>query len=275
MPDIRWIKLTTEMFDDEKIRIIESMPEADTLIVLWIRLICIAGKTNDGGNIYLTPDIPYSLEHLAAIFNRPLNTVKLAMDVFIRLQMVTLHDDGTIFLPAFEKHQNLIGMERVKATTRKRVALFREKQRLLAISEAKTETKDVTLRNVTVTQQKRVEKSRIDNINIQVPDFVDKELWNDFLDMRKKLRKPATDKAQELLIKDLGKLNADGDDPNEVLRQSIKNSWQGLFPLKGGQNGVYKGNPKGTRLPTKYTEPPYDPRLEAFAEADRRNGEIA
>jgi predicted phage replisome organizer len=154
------------MFDDEKIRIIESMPEADTLIVLWIRLICMAGKTNDSGYVYLTRDIPYTIEQLAAIFGRPLNTVKLALEVFSKLEMVTLHENGTIFLPAFERHQNLIGMERVKENTRKRVAAFREKQKTLALSEAKTVTKDVTLRNVTVTQQSRVDiKSRKDTKN--------------------------------------------------------------------------------------------------------------
>lgn len=168
MPDIKWIKITTEMFDDEKIRIIESMPEADTLIVLWIRFICMAGKTNDGGNIYLTPELPYTVEQLAAIFNRPLNTVKLALEVFSRLRMVTLHENGAIFLPAFEKHQNLLGMERVKENTRKRVAAFREKRRLLALPEAKTVTaavtKPVTLQSVTVTQQNRVEKSNTKSI---------------------------------------------------------------------------------------------------------------
>jgi len=67
---------------------------------------------------------------------------------------------------------------------------------------------------------------------IYIPDFIDKELWHDFLEMRKKLRKPPTDRAKDLLLKDLEKLRAAGDDPNEVLKQSIKYSWQGVFPLK-------------------------------------------
>ena len=129
MPDIKWIKITTEMFDDEKIRIIESMPEADTLIVLWVRLICMAGKTNDNGYIYLIPEIAYTIEQLAAIFNRPLNTVKLAIETFSRLKMITLSDDGIIFLPAFEKHQNIEGMEQIREANRKRVADFRARHK--------------------------------------------------------------------------------------------------------------------------------------------------
>lgn len=156
MPDIKWIKITTEMFDDEKIRIIEAMPEADTLIVLWIRLVCMAGKVNAGGHIFLSPDLPYDDEQLAAVFNRPLNTVRLALTTFHRLQMIEMSEDGSIFLPNFERHQNIEGMERVRENTRKRVEAHRkrEKVKLLRIKE------DVTLPNVTVTQQNRIEKNR-------------------------------------------------------------------------------------------------------------------
>ncbi len=122
MPDIKWIKITTEMFDDEKIRIIEAMPEADALIVIWIRLICMAGKINAGGHLFIAPDLPYTIEELQAVVNRPLNTVKLAIATFERLQMIERGSNGDIYLPAFAKHQNIEGMEKVRelATTRQR-----------------------------------------------------------------------------------------------------------------------------------------------------------
>ncbi len=42
MAEVKWIKLSTSMFEDEKIRLIESMPEADTLLIIWIRLLAQA-----------------------------------------------------------------------------------------------------------------------------------------------------------------------------------------------------------------------------------------
>ena len=51
MSDVHWIKLKTEMFSDDKIRLIESMPEADTILMLWIKLLIQAGKTNANGYI--------------------------------------------------------------------------------------------------------------------------------------------------------------------------------------------------------------------------------
>ncbi len=53
MPDLEFIKLKTYMFDDEKIRIIESMPDADSLLIIWVKLLCQAGKTYAGGYICL------------------------------------------------------------------------------------------------------------------------------------------------------------------------------------------------------------------------------
>lgn len=98
----------------------------------------------------------------------------------------------------------------------------------------------------------KVKYSKVKGKEISIPDFIDKELWHDFLEMRKQMRKPATPRAQELLIKDLVKLSADGDDPNEIIKQSIKNSWQGLFPV-GGRDGTHRA--KSRALPTKYTRP--------------------
>jgi len=96
-----------------------------------------------------------------------------------------------------------------------------------------------------INTQTKLNNTKLNNtkLKITVPAYLDEALWNDFIDMRKKIKRPATDRAKELLIKDIEKLKTAGDDPNDVLRQSIKNCWQGLFPLKDGGNGRYKGNP--------------------------------
>ena len=101
------------MFDDEKIKLIEAMPESDTLIVIWIKLICQAGKTNACGHIFFSETIPYSEEQLATILSRPLNTVRLALRLFESYGMISIGQDG-IMLKNWERHQNIAGMERIK-----------------------------------------------------------------------------------------------------------------------------------------------------------------
>ena len=64
----------------------------------------------------------------------------------------------------------------------------------------------------------------------------DDQLNNTFAEyvaMRKKLKKPMTDRAVELAIKKLDNLSGgDNDKAIKILEQSIMNSWQGLFELK-------------------------------------------
>lgn len=65
-----------------------------------------------------------------------------------------------------------------------------------------------------------------------LPDGIDQGLWNDFLEMRRKIRKPATERAMWLLTGKLFNLEKQGHDIRHVLQQSIRNCWQDLFPLR-------------------------------------------
>jgi len=130
MADVKWIKLTTGMFDDEKIRLIEGMPDKDSILVIWIKLLVQAGRTNANGYIFLNENIPYTDEMLATLFNRPLNTVRLALDVFKKFGMIEMDENGIAVLN-WEKHQNIEGLEKIRLQNRERVKRYRDKQKLL------------------------------------------------------------------------------------------------------------------------------------------------
>ncbi|PHB87483.1 replication protein [Bacillus toyonensis] len=126
---VKWIKLSTTMFEDEKIRLIESMPEADTLLIIWIKLLAQAGKTNASGYIFLNENIPYTEDMLATLFNRPLNTVRMALGVFKNFGMIDIDDNHYINVVNWGNHQNLDRLEKIKEDTRKRVAAHRERRK--------------------------------------------------------------------------------------------------------------------------------------------------
>jgi predicted phage replisome organizer len=140
------------MFDDEKIRLIESMPEGDAILVTWIKLLTLAGKTNDSGTIYLTETIPYTEDMLSTICRRPLQIIRLALQTFEKLEMIAI-ENGIINIVNWEKHQNIERLQQIREQTRTRVARFREKQRLLS--------EPVTLRNAEVTQQNKNKNKNI------------------------------------------------------------------------------------------------------------------
>lgn len=96
---------------------------------------------------------------------------------------------------------------------------------------------------VTVTSPDREEKRREDNKkNIKhsafvLPEWIKKETWEAYREMRKSKRAPLTDRAASLIIKELEKLKSQGQQPEDVLNQSIMKSYTGVFPITTGGNG--------------------------------------
>lgn len=130
MSTVKWIKLSTSMFDaSRKIKQIELMPEGDTILVIWIKLLLLAGNINDGGQIYLTPGIPYTDEMLANELRRPLTTVRMALQLFAMYGMIEVKGN-IIILSSWDKYQNIEGLERIREQTRLRVEKCREKKRI-------------------------------------------------------------------------------------------------------------------------------------------------
>ena len=149
MSEIKWIKITTDIFDDEKIRLIDALPDHDAILVIWFKILALAGKHNRNGLLMMSDKVHYTDEMLATIFQRPLNSVIMALGVFEQFGMIEIID-GVITLPNWEKHQNIDGMERIKEQTRNRVARHREKQKNIALG-------NVTC-NVTVTDGNALEE---------------------------------------------------------------------------------------------------------------------
>lgn len=194
--EVKWIKLAVDLFNNKKIRQIEKMPDGDSIIVIWVKLLCLAGQVNDDGRIYFTHEIPYTEEMLATEFNRPLNTVRMALQIFQRFRMIEVIDD-IYRISSWAEWQNVDGLEKLKDQTRKRVAAYRERKRLEA-------AEDVTLRNVTgnegVTQSNDIDK------DIDIDIEVDKEI----------------EKKRKELIKDKSILCSEPDPPPAELYADVE-----------------------------------------------------
>lgn len=147
MSEVKWIKLSTAMFDDEKIKIIEQLPDADTILIIWMKLLTQAGKTNSSGYIFLNENIPYTDEMLSTIFNRPLSTIRLALKTFKDLGMIGIDDSSFISITNWSKHQSVDRLAEIREKNRIRQAKFRDKNKLEAPEENSNVT--VTLRNAT------------------------------------------------------------------------------------------------------------------------------
>ena len=136
VPEIKWIKVSVNLFDDEKIKQIRSMPGGDTMILVWHQLLLLAGRVNQDGLLVLSnTEIPYTEEMMATQFDVELKTVLVALQTFQKFGMVEFIDD-IYHITNWAKHQATEGMEKIREQNRERVRKHRENQKTIAPAAA-------------------------------------------------------------------------------------------------------------------------------------------
>ena len=161
MADVKWIKIVTDIFDDEKILMIETLPECDTIIVIWFKLLCLAGKQNNSG-VFQMGHMPYTDEMFATIFRRNLNTVRLALRTFEQFGMIEIIHD-TVTIPNWGKHQSIDQIEAKNAYMKKYMREYREKQKLLSAGKSNCKTNSKSNVSEADKIREEVDKIREDN----------------------------------------------------------------------------------------------------------------
>jgi predicted phage replisome organizer len=241
MADVKWIKITTDIFDDEKILLIESMPDAYAIITVWFKLLCLAGKQNNSG-VFMMGKIAYTDKMLATIFRMKESTVTMALQTFEQFEMIEIID-GIITIPNWEKHQSLEKLEQAREQTRKRVARHREKQKLLAECNG-TSNGDVTQSNADridkdkdidkeLKKERKKERSYEEILTDHYIEGDLRDLYLEYIKMRKMIKAPMTDRALTMLINKVNELEPNSlENQKKLLETAIMNNWKSVYPLK-------------------------------------------
>ena len=158
MPEVKWIKLTTDMFENRKIRHLRKLPDGNNIVLIWVMLLTLAGKCNAGGMIFLTENVPYTPKMLADELDFEENTVLLALDALETLGMI--QRDGFLKISGWEDHQNADGLDKIREQTRKRVANYRERQKALQPSVESDDCNATSNDTVTQCNAPRIRKER-------------------------------------------------------------------------------------------------------------------
>lgn len=208
MAEIKWIKITTSIFDDEAIKIIEQMPEGDAILIIWFKLLIQAGIINDSGLVYFKKDIPYTEDMLAIVFHKPITLIRLALTTFEKFGMIEIADNQSILIRNWEKHQNVSGMEQVREYNR----LAKRKQRQKA--------KELKLLSDSQGQcQGHVQESHETDIDIDI----DKEYIYLSSSIEENSKNKISDDEREILKKYLKKNNPNIKNIRAYLKKVIEN----------------------------------------------------
>lgn len=143
MPEVKWVKLTTDMFDNRKIKHLRRLPEGNNIVLIWVMLLTMAGRCNSGGMIFLTENIPYTPKMLADELDFEENTVSLALKALENLDMIVT-ENGVFTIAGWEEYQNIEGMDKIRVQNRERKRLQRERQRQALLEESRDSHVTVT-----------------------------------------------------------------------------------------------------------------------------------
>ena len=166
MDNVSWIKIQTDIFRNRKIRVLQTMPNGDSLVLMWFRLLVLAGETNDRGLIYFTARQPYTAKMLAADFGTDEDLIKTALSTFKDFEMLTVDRSGLIEITNWEEYQNSERLDEIREQNRIRAAKRREKAKKTSFKRDEERDKSVTSalherdESVTVTQSHATEEEK-------------------------------------------------------------------------------------------------------------------
>lgn len=168
---VEWVKITTNMFDNRKIRFLRKLPEGNNIVLIWVMLLTLAGRCNAGGMIFLSENIPYTKKMLANELDFEESVVDVALRAFASLNMITA-DGDSFLITNWEEYQNVEFMDKIREQNRirKRNQRARLAERLSAsVGQDKDDDKPMSRdSHVTVTQMSRIENRDIENRDIYI-----------------------------------------------------------------------------------------------------------
>ena len=148
MADVKWVKITTDMFDNRKIKHLRRLPEGNNIVLIWVMLLTMAGRCNSGGMIFLTENIPYTPKMLADELDFEESTVQLALNVLDQLNMIVIKQ-GFFTIAGWEEYQNIEGLEKIREQNRIRQKSWYDRQKALADSPNASPNVRITQPNAT------------------------------------------------------------------------------------------------------------------------------
>ena len=269
-----YLKLKEDFFDSPEIKVLESMPNGYKYSNLLLKIYLKALKFD--GALRLNEYIPYNVEMISAVVGMDIDTVRVAFDLFKKLKLIEILNDGTIYMLEI---QNFIGKSTTEADRKRnyRKRIEEEKTKLIENGQMSLKCPDKTPPEIEKEIEKEIKKDKKEKkektssknnkseIDILIEEYTNNaELKNtliEFVKHRKSLKAPMTTRALKQLMNKLNSLATNDSIKIEILNESILNGWKGVFPLKnnwtpnkvnkGGFNNESRSNTSKNNEPSK------------------------
>lgn len=112
MGQVGWIKLSTSVFSNRKIKILLKEREGDTYFRIWIQILTIAGECNRDGGLYISNNTPFKIKDFTNIIGKSSKTFTKTLQKFIDLGMIYVKND-TYFIKNWSKYQSTDKLKKI------------------------------------------------------------------------------------------------------------------------------------------------------------------
>lgn len=205
-----WLQLKEDFFEDDAIEWLEEQkPNGRDYAYFYLKL-CLKSLKSNGilvrnvGNIL----IPYDNRKLAELTKMDFDTVCVAMELLQKIGLIKILENGEIYITQLE---NLIGSV-------SKGALKKQQQRLLSGQKVDKCPPKIKIELKDKNKDKYYNNDKLNDI------------FEEFLQIRKKLKAVNSERAINMLINKLS--NYDDEIKYKMIEQSIVNSWKDVYELK-------------------------------------------
>lgn len=162
MAEVKWVKLSVDLFDNPKIKFLRKQPQGDKLALIWVMLLTKAGRCNDEGLIYLTEDMPYTAKMLSQELGFSEKLMTKALETMEKLGMVAFTEEGHLYLPGFAEHQSLDALEKVREQNRVRKQNQRDREKAAADMSQDSHVTVTECHAVEIEEEREEEKESVE-----------------------------------------------------------------------------------------------------------------
>ena len=156
MGQVGWIKLSTDIFSNRKIKILLKEKDWDTYFRLWIQILTIAGECNRNGGLYISDNVPFKIEDFTNIIGKSSKTFTKVFRKFIDLGML-IYKDNTYFVKNWNKYQSIEKLNKIAKSNK-------------VIEESKNEKSFYNSIQEKIRKEENRKETRIDESNFETLD---------------------------------------------------------------------------------------------------------
>ena len=159
MVQVQWLKIYTDIFDNEKIKKLLKNRDGDSYCRVWFQLLTLAAKSNQNGAILLGENIPMTIDDLARIMSKTVNKLTKVIQQLCDLNMIIVKND-TIYIKNWDIYQSADKLEKMRTDNRNRQREYRERHKknnvIVTLDNAEEKNREDYIKN-------RKEESQFEN----------------------------------------------------------------------------------------------------------------